>query len=224
LKAKANANKNKLKKYYDSLVTEPDFGVPYVIVNLHYQPEMTSSPCGDIFVDQRLCIEVLAKHLPADYLIYVKEHPSQFYAQNEGHTGRIPQFYDDLLAYPQVRLLPLHCDPFLLFRNAKAVATVTGTSGWEAMMLGKPVIIFGLAWYEKYAGVLKIVDEKSAAHITRFIENFEFDERDLLAYLNAFGNISVRAYAQYGMKERMNQDEAECVSNLAACIDRLAHQ
>jgi hypothetical protein len=222
LKVKANAYKNRLKKYYNSLVEEPDFGIPYVIVNLHYQPEMTSSPSGDIFVDQRLCIDVLAKHIPANFSIYVKEHPSQFYAQNEGHTSRISQFYDDLLVYPQIRLMPLHSDPFSLFKNSRAVATVTGTSGWEAMMLGKPVISFGLSWYEKYAGVLKIVDEKSASKIAHFIENFKFDERNLLAYLNAFSNKSFRAYAHYGLKEKMIQDEAECVSNLAESIFQMA--
>ena len=217
-KLKANAYKNKLKKYYNSLVSEPNFNVPYVIVNLHYQPEMSTSPAGDIFVDQLLCIEVLAKYVPDDYLIYVKEHPSQFYAQTDGHAGRILEFYDDLIAYPKVRFMPMAMDPFQLIKNSRAVATVTGTSGWEAMVLGKPVINFGLSWYENYAGVLKIVDEKSASIITQFIENFKFDERDLFAYLNAFSKKSVKAYAHPGYKEKMKQDEAECVSNLAESI------
>lgn len=222
LKLKANAYKNKLKKYYNSLVEEPNFSVPYIIFNLHYQPEMTSSPSGDIFVDQRLCVDVLAKHIPSNYLIYIKEHPSQFYAHIGGHTGRIPEFYNDLKSYPQVRLMPLHVDPFTLFKHSKAVATVTGTSGWEAMALGKPVIIFGLTWYERYTGVLKITDEKTAAQITSFIENFTFDERNLLAYLNAFSIKSVNSYAHRGLKEKMNLDETECVSNLAESIFQMA--
>ena len=224
LKLKANAYKTKLRKYYDSLVTAPDYGVPYVVFPLHFQPELTSSPSGDIFVDQGLCIEVLAKNVPADHLIYVKEHPTQFYAHTVGQTGRIPEFYQDILANPKVRLMPLHVDPFELFAHAKAVATVTGTSGWEAMVKGKPVISFGLTWYEKYSGVLKIIDEKSAALITPFIKNFKFDERNLLAYLNAFGNKSVKAYAHYGMKEKIDQDEGECVANLAAAVFRMAQK
>jgi len=221
-KLKTNAYKKKLINYYNSLVTEPDFSIPYVIVNLHYQPEMSTSPAGDIFVDQLLCIEVLAKHIPAGYFIYVKEHPSQFYSQTDGHTSRILEFYDDLIAYPQVRFLPMDSDPFLLIKSSRAVATVTGTSGWEAMVLGKPVINFGLSWYEKYAGVLKIIDEKSASNIAQFIENFKFDERDLFAYLNAFSNKSVKAYAHQGNKEKMQQDEIECVSNLAESMTQMA--
>lgn len=222
LRIKADAFKSKLNKYYNSLVSEPDFTVPYVMVNLHYQPEMSSSPSGDIFVDQRLIIELLAKHVPAQYYIYVKEHPSQFYVHSGGHTSRIAEFYDDLIAYPQVRLMPLHVNPFSLYEHARAVATVSGTSGWEAMVLKKPVLNFGLSWYEKYTGVLKVVDEESAAGITPFIDNFMFDERNLLAYLDAVGKKSVRAYAHRGMKAKMNQDEAECVSNLAGSIAQMA--
>ncbi|MCD4679463.1 MAG: hypothetical protein K8S00_03655 [Bacteroidales bacterium] len=222
IKLNANTYRKKLKKHYRSLVVEPDFNHPYIIVNLHYQPEMTSNPSGDIFVDQRMCVEVLAKHLPSDYLIYVKEHPSQFFAHGEGHTSRTLEFYDDLTRYSQVRLMPLNYDPFTLIRNSQAVATITGTTGWEAMVLGKPVIIFGLSWYEKYSGVLKVVDERTASGISQFIQNFKFDEKDLLAYLSAFSKMSVKAYYYRGLKHRMNQPEDECVDNLAGSIIKIA--
>lgn len=222
LKMKANAYKIKLRKIYDSLAEEPDFAIPYVIFNLHYQPEMTSSPSGDIYVDQRLCIEVLAKHIPADHSIYVKEHATQFYAHVQGHTSRIPEFYHDLLAYPQVRLMPMHVDPFTLIKNSKAVATITGTSGWEAMALMKPVIIFGTTWYEKYSGVLRITDENSAEKIAQFIENFKFDERDLLAYLNAFNRKSIKVYAQRAWDEKLNEEKSESVTVFAESILQMA--
>ena len=222
LKMNANAFKKKLKKVYDSLVEEPDFNVPYVIYNLHYQPEATSNPSGGIFVDQRLCIDVLAKQLPSDCLIYVKEHRSQFYSHLLGHTGRIPEFYKDLLAYPQVRLMPLHTDPFSLIKNSRAVATITGTTGWEAMVMGKPVINFGLSWYEKYHGVLRVVDEKTATTIGPFIENFKFDERNLLAYLNAFIRKSIKVYAQRAWYEKLNEDKSEFVNVFAESIFQMA--
>ncbi|MCA1760481.1 MAG: hypothetical protein LC658_12000, partial [Bacteroidales bacterium] len=192
-KWKANNYKYRLKKYYDSLVNLPDFTQPYVFFAMHYQPEMTSNPAGDIFADQKLCLDVLVRNLPSDYWIYVKEHPSQFYSHTEGHSSRIKSFYDDLLKYPNVKLIPVETNTFDLIENARAVSTVTGTAGWEGMVRKKPVIIFGFAWYEAFDGVLKIKNQTTAEYITAFIENYHFDELDLLAYLQAFSENSFRA-------------------------------
>ncbi|MDA3867662.1 MAG: hypothetical protein PF489_13065 [Salinivirgaceae bacterium] len=220
-KVATNKYKNRLKKYYNKLVEEPDLTKPYIVLPLHYQPEMTSNPSGDIFTDQMLCVEMLAKNLPSGYQIYIKEHRSQFYAHTEGHSYRIKEFYDDLLSYPQVKLVSLDYDIFTLIKNSKAIATVTGTAGWEGMVLGKPVVIFGLSWYEKYKGVLKITDEESASKLTSFIENFSFSENNLLAYLTAFNKNSVKAYFYRGLKQKMDQSEEECVDNLTNIITEM---
>lgn len=221
LKLKTNNYKKSLKKYYHSKAVVPDYEKPYVILPLHYQPEMTSNPSGDIFVDQMLCVDVLDKHLPPDFTIYVKEHPVQFQAHREGHTSRIKEFYDDLLRYKRVKLVPLNIDSFTLIRNSIAIATVTGTAGWEGMVLGKPVIIFGLAWYEKYSGVLRITDDDSASAIPAFIENYVFDEKNLAAYLAAFDAVAVKAYFYKGLKQKMNQSEQECVENLKKAVIKM---
>lgn len=218
LKFKTNQYKNQLKKYYSKYTWTPDFDRKYVLFNLHYQPEATSSPAGDIFVDLSIIVNTLSKHLPDDFLIYVKEHPAQFYAHREGHTNRIKSFYSDLLSINKVRLLPLNYDPFKLIRNAEAVATISGSVGWEAMVLGKPVISFGISWYEKYSGILRVVDEASARRITSFISDFVFDEKELLAYLAAFSEKAVKAYYYKNLKQKLNQSEEECVNKLVKAI------
>ncbi len=217
-KRKGISMKKKLKKHYLSKTTIPDYNDKYVFLPLHYQPEMTSNPSGDIFVDQLLCVDVLASNLPKDYKIYVKEHPSQFFAHTAGHTSRIKEFYDDLLRYKNVRLLPLDSNPFQLMKGSKAVATITGTAGWEAMVLKKPVIIFGLSWYENYEGVLKITNHSSAKKINSFIEEFEFSETSILSYLRAFQDNSTVAYYDMGLKAAMDQNEKECVDNLVNIV------
>jgi len=215
---KTNRFKRNLKKYYDSLTIQPDYNVKYVFFALHYQPEMTTSPSGDIFVDQRLCVEVLLKQMPSDYLIYVKEHQAQFYSHLEGHTSRAKYYYDDLLSNSRVRLLPLDSDPLKLVKNAHAVATIIGTVGWEAMATGIPVIAFGLSWYEKYDGVLKITNEETASKIEEFITNFKFDEKNLFSYLNAFCKNSSISYAIKGIKEKVDIPESECIDRIVKLI------
>lgn len=213
-----NRYKKSLKKHYISLVTEPDFSEKYVIMNFHYQPEMTSCPSGDIFVDQQLCVEALLKNLPEDYYVYVKEHPAQFYSHQEGHTSRIKDFYTDLSRNKRVKLISPTVNSFDLTKNSKAVATVTGTVGWEAMAMGKPSIIFGLSWFEHYPGVLRITDENSAKGLVNFIENFSFSEKELLAYLTAFQKHSISAYYYRGLKNVMSLSEEECVNNIISGI------
>lgn len=218
-KIKTNRYKKSLSLFYKSLTSVPDLDKPYILFNLHYQPEMTTSPSGDIFVDQNLCIDTLLKNIPDNYFVYVKEHPAQFHSHREGHTGRNKYFYKDLLKNPRVVLLPIDYDPYDLMKKAIAVSTVTGTSGWEAMVLGKPVICFGLTWYEKFPNVYKVYDNETSKGILSFINNYKFDERSLIAYLAAFSQSSVQAYYLRGMKEELfNQSETECVDNIVDVV------
>lgn len=213
-KEKNLAYSKRMHRYYSSLAEYPQTNVDYILLPLHYQPEATTSPAGDIFVNQRLCVEMLLKYTSDNYFIYVKEHPQQFMSHMLGHTNRIKEFYDDLIANPRVKLMPFELDSYSLMRNAKAVATVTGTVGWEAMMHRKPVIVFGMIWYEQCRSVLRITDETSASKIMSYIENYCYDEHDILAYLMAFAKNSIRAYHYQGRKEKMNLPEEECVHNI----------
>ena len=146
-----------LRKIYETLTVKPNYDEKYVILFLHYQPEATTCPIGNIFVDQELCVDVLLKNLPNDYFVYIKEHPSQFYAHSEGQMGRIKQTYYDLAKKPRVKLMSTNEVSFDLVEHCKALATVSGTVGWEGVVREKPVIVFGMTWYENYdKGVLAI--------------------------------------------------------------------
>lgn len=205
---------NVMRKFYSNLASVPVDGESYIFFPLHYQPEATTSPGGDIFVNQRLCVETMLKHTPESYMIYIKEHPQQFMTHMLGQTSRIKEFYTDLTASPRVKLIPLDIDSYSLMANAKAVATVTGTVGWESIMHQKPVILFGMIWYEKFNGVLRITDENSAKKIKSFIESYKFNEHDILAYLCAFSDNSIKAYHYKGRKEKINIPEEDCITNL----------
>lgn len=217
-KMQAVRYKNTLQEYYESICETLDTNEPYVFFALHYQPEMTSNPAGDIFADQKLCIDTLIKHLPKDYKIYIKEHKSQFYAHTEGHTARIKSFYDDLRKYEQVKFVSLNENVFKLIEHSIAVSTVTGTIGWEAMVKQKPVIIFGMAWYENYPGVLKIYDSNDAKKIQPFIQDFHYGDELLNNYLLALTQHSTVGYYFRGIKEKIELSETDCVNNLSTTL------
>jgi len=112
----------------------------YVYYPLHLNPEASTMILAPNFVDQLSVIEALAKNLPFTHKLYVKEHPSML--------GRRPRgFYTAIKKYPNVRLLSSAENSLRLTRNADLVAVITGTAGWEGILMGKPVITFGQAFY-----------------------------------------------------------------------------
>jgi len=216
--------KKKMLKYYNTFISKADYSEPYVLFALHYQPEATSNPGGDIFVDQRLVIDMLLKNLPSEYKVYVKEHPHQFLKQRDGQTCRIKEFYEDLSKNPRIKLIDINESTFNLILHSKAVATIKGTIGWESMIYGKPVIDFGISWYETYNGVLRIMDEESAKKMEKFITEFKFDEHNLLAFLYSVGIKTYRTYySNQFNKDGLSVTEEETVSTLSEILTDYLH-
>lgn len=145
-------NKIRKKQYQNNLkslfVPLPD-SVPYIYFPLHLQPEMTTSSLGSEYIDQMLAIERLSRKLPKGMIIVVKENPKQTDYQRPNN------FFERLQAVPSAILVDTNLDTFSLIKNSMAIATITGTAGWEAINMGKPAIIFGVAWYESLPGVVK---------------------------------------------------------------------
>lgn len=130
-------------------IAEVDLSRPYVYFPLHLQPEMTTDTWGFIYADQLLAIEELAAALPPDVLIYAKENPIQTKFMRE------ESFYRRLRAIPNLRYVGEHVPTFDLIRNALFVATISGTAGYEAALMGKGAIHFGVAWYATLPGVFR---------------------------------------------------------------------
>lgn len=214
MRKKADKYKKYLFNHYNSISENASLEVPYVAFFLHYQPEENTCPNADIFANQYLCILTLLRNLPENVMIYVKEHPHQFMSHMQGHTKRIKEFYDDLAAIPRVKLINFSMDSFSLMSNAIAVSTVAGTAGWEAAVKGKPVIVFGISWYERMKGVLRVTDDESAKGIYDFIQNYKFDNHAILAYLQTFAEQSYTAYNYVGYKELTGYTHEESVENI----------
>ncbi|TSC59334.1 MAG: capsular polysaccharide biosynthesis protein, partial [Candidatus Peregrinibacteria bacterium Greene0416_62] len=89
------------------------------------------------FANQELMVQLVAAHIPPGVCIYIKEHPAQ------GELFRSEAFYRSIRELPCVRFVPRSADSLRLIHNAKAIATITGTAGFEAIFRGKPVLMFG---------------------------------------------------------------------------------
>lgn len=121
---------------------------PYIYVPMHLQPEMTTTALGGSrFHDQAEMVEALLSILPEGWQILLKENPKQDW------QCRSNAFWKRIKADPRVKLLPRHCASKVLIAHSRMVAVISGTAGWEAIRMNKPVISFGWCWYGDLPGV-----------------------------------------------------------------------
>ena len=147
---KRNQESADLWSFYDQHAEEPDLSKKFIYVALHYQPECTTCPMAGVFVDQLLMIQLLAACIPDDVHLYVKDHPKQ-----KAHCRDI-QYYKDILAVKNTKLVSRNVSTFDLRENCLSVATATGTVGFEAIFREKPALMFGHHFYEHAPGVHQV--------------------------------------------------------------------
>jgi len=153
--------KNICYKTYEKLCTN-DIPDKYIVFFLHLQPERTTLPEGYGFTQQYKAITLLNEMIPDDWKIVVKEHPATFYRYCTP-MGRWPGYYQALAALDKVVMVPLETDTYDLMERSLAVLTIAGTVNREGLMMGKPVIMFGLDFYfeEKPQGIYFYKDDTS---------------------------------------------------------------
>ena len=134
-----------------------------IYVPLHLQPEMTSVSLAGHFEEQLFAISYLRSCLPDDWIVLVKENPKQT------HFQRGDEFFQILQALPNTYLVKKNISSQKILASSCAVATLTGSAGWEAISVSKKAIVFGNAWYKNFKNVLR----------------YPFSSEDLSAFLNA---------------------------------------
>lgn len=174
-------------RFYDEHTVEPDFSLPYIYMPLSKQPEDGVLPRGGAFANQELMVQLVAAHVPPGVCVYLKEHPAQ------GELFRSEAFYRSIRELPNVRFVPRSADSLRLIHNAKAIATITGTAGFEAIFRGKPVLMFGHRFCQYAPGTYMI---RSAADCRSAMEQiFEKGEtpplRDVRLFMKAVEETSV---------------------------------
>ena len=185
-----------MKKEYESVESEADVTKPFVYVPLHYQPEQSTITQGDVFVEQRLMVEILSAALPSGWLIYLKEHPYQWLARGTSFFSLRPKgYYLSLAKLKNVRIVPIETNTFTLIRHAKTVATVAGAAAWETVIRRKPALLFGYVWFQNGPGIFKVDDVSSCTAAFNAIRSgYAVSEDEILAFLSVFDKISFRGY------------------------------
>lgn len=191
----------------------------FVYFPLAGQPERTSNPQADIFTNQLLVVNLLSHSVPADWAVLVKEHPNQFHPNFAVNMCRSIDYYETLLGVPRVVVVPSMSDSFDLIDHASLVATTGGTAAMEAIARGKPVLLFGDAWYRDCPGVQRV---RTLADVRFFMERFLRGEvvvwpDDFLSYMSTMTQKGFRGIADYPPSD-FDVDGQENVENLVRIV------
>lgn len=130
---------------------QPPAGEKFLLYPLHFHPEASTSILAGAYLDEYEVIRNIAFSLPQGVQLYVKDHLSAW-------AYPPLAFYRRLRALPNLRLLPSEAPTKQLIRQSEAVITLTSTVGYEALLLHKPVFLFGRVFYEFHQGVTRIAN------------------------------------------------------------------
>lgn len=172
---------------FTDLYSRPDFKEKFVFYPLHFQPEISTMLWAPFYTDQITNIRHIARSLPIEFKLYVKDHLEMI-----GFRPRA--YYKELTKIPNVKLIDPSFDSFDLIRNAKLIAVLTSTAGWEAIFLKKPIITFGEVFYNTLSMVKRCHSFEELPNIIKNqLENFKHNEDELINFISAILEDSVRA-------------------------------
>ena len=210
--------KNKLLKTYNSLVTSNlTLSTHYIYVPLHFQPERTSSPDGDFYENQWLMIQLLAQTIPKGWKLYVKEHISQFRKDFSGEMGRNLEFYQELLLFENVQLVPLDVSSYDLIDNSQFTATISGTVGLESVVRDKRVLLFGHPWFEICEGVSSIKNKEDLDRFFEEVMGSTINQEHVKTFFKLIENISLSGNHS-GNMWNSNFNKEQNINNLVKLI------
>ena len=133
------------------------------------------------FSNQLSIIKQLSQSLPKGWTLYVKEHPDQYRLDQNGwwfylttiHKYRTKDFYKKILSLDNVELLKYDLKSQDIIKSAKAISTINGTIGAEALSQNKPLVLFSheSSPFGLCKDVLKVTSTQDINDCIKKIEN-----------------------------------------------------
>lgn len=139
-------------------------GMKYVYFPLHKEAELAQTFQATLWHDQRNTVRVLASLLPSGYRLVVREHRLNY-------GLRPTRVYRQLASIPNVTIIDPFDSQFKYLRHADLIITENGSSGWEGLVLNRPVITLSRTFYDGAALGSKVEDpQKLNAAILEALE------------------------------------------------------
>jgi hypothetical protein len=159
----------------NNLQTTIDFSEKFVYFPLGVDEERNLLIAAPFYTNQLEVLRHIAKSLPIDYKLYVKENPAQVI-----RYWRSISDYKDILNIPNVRLIHPSFPAEKIYEKCSTVITIGGTSGLDAAFYEKPAIIFSDLGYSILPSVsrLKNIGELSTLILESLQKKVSSDDLD----------------------------------------------
>lgn len=126
----------------------------YVYIALHKEPELMLNFESPLWHDQRNLVKYVASMLPAGFRLLVKEHRFNW-------GRRTAQYLRFLSGLPSVTLIHPFDDQFKYLKHASLVITDNGSTGWEGLLLRKPIITLEKTLYDAPGLTRQVFDPRT---------------------------------------------------------------
>jgi len=145
--------KGRLRKMFidKNFVREITSNEKFLFYPLQIQPERNIDIAAPFYANQVEVISNIAKALPVDYKLYVKEHVNMYLR----HWRNI-SYYKKIMELPNVKLIHPSVNPKTLLEKCVTVITTGGTIGFEAALHKKPCIVFSDVAYSSLPSVYRL--------------------------------------------------------------------
>ncbi|WP_338032798.1 hypothetical protein [Candidatus Nitrosarchaeum limnium] len=153
----------------------------FIYFPLHTEPEAKILAISPFFSNQLAVVENIARSIPIDFILYVKEHPGQGLKQ-----WRSTEFYKKIHELPNVKLIHPSINSQDLISKCSCVVSITGSTGFEALFYKKPVILFADEYYDCLSMVSKVKNLTDLPNlISKNLTSFEFNNKEFNALMNS---------------------------------------
>jgi CDP-glycerol glycerophosphotransferase (TagB/SpsB family) len=133
-----------LKRWYREKYIDKNFlrqipdELSFIFLPLQQEPERSLLIGAPDYVNQIKTVEYVSKCIPKNYLLFVKEHPTQ----GPGRGWRKISDYQTMQNNPKVRLVHPSIPANEIIAKSKLVISVSGTLALESAFFNKPSITF----------------------------------------------------------------------------------
>jgi hypothetical protein len=177
----------KRKQFLDNKSIKSIEDKKFVYYPLQSEPEakvLTESP---FYSNQIALIENIARSIPIDLVLYVKEHPIQ-----KTKLWRTIDDYKKILALPNVKLVHPSVNSQELISKSQGVVVINGSIGFEGLFYKKPIILFGDEYYDELSMVTKIISLTTLPDvINNALSNFKFNNKELNALMQVVNDQTI---------------------------------